>query len=184
MQQLHKQKIKKGPFFVDSLNLILLREIKRERDQERERPRGREIKRERDQMGERSRGRDIKRERDQMGERSRRRETKRERDQEREIKREIKRSRERSRDQEREREIKREKSRETSRDRERGGEAEAIQVVRNLNYKEFYAFDKLVFHLHPLKEFQNHKDSFVGYGTHRLLMFVILLLECFVQNIH
>ena len=181
MQQLHKQKIKKGPFFVDSLNLILLREIKRERDQERERPRGREIKRERDQMGERSRGRDIKRERDQMGERSRRRETKRERDQERE----IKRSRDQERDQEikREREIKREKSRETSREREREG-GEAIQVVRNLNYKEFYAFDKLVFHLHPLKEFQNHKDSFVGYGTHRLLMFVILSLECFVQNIH
>ena len=180
MQQLHKQKIKKGPFFVDSLNLILLREIKRERDQERERPRGREIKRERDQMGERSRGRDIKRERDQMGERSRRREAKRERDQERE----IKRSRDQERDQEikREREIKREKSRETSRERE--GRGEAIQVVRNLYYKEFYAFDKLVFHLHPLKEFQNHKDSFVGYGTHRLLMFVILLLECFVQNIH
>ena len=180
MQQLHKQKIKKGPFFVDSLNLILLREIKRERDQERERPRGREIKRERDQMGERSRGRDIKRERDQMGERSRRRETKRERDQEREIKREIKRSRERSRDQERERS--RGRNQERHQERERGGEA--IQVVRNLNYKEFYAFDKLVFHLHPLKEFQNHKDSFVGYGTHRLLMFVILSLECFVQNIH
>ena len=183
MQQLHKQKIKKGPFFVDSLNLILLREIKRERDQERERPRGREIKRERDQMGERSRGRDIKRERDQMGERSRRRETKRERDQEREIKREIKRSRERSRDQERERDQEGEIKRDIKRERERGG-GEAIQVVRNLNYKEFYAFDKLVFHLHPLKEFQNHKDSFVGYGTHRLLMFVILSLECFVQNIH
>ena len=131
-------------------------------------------------MGERSRGRDIKRERDQMGERSRRREAKGERDQERE----IKRSRDQERDQEikREREIKREKSRETSRERE--GRGEAIQVVRNLNYKEFYAFDKLVFHLHPLKEFQNHKDSFVGYGTHRLLMFVILSLECFVQNIH
>ena len=184
MQQLHKQKIKKGPFFVDSLNLILLREIKRERDQERERPRGREIKRERDQMGERSRGRDIKRERDQMGERSRRRETKRERDQEREIKREIKRSRERSRDQERERSRGRNQERHQEREREREGGGEAIQVVRNLNYKEFYAFDKLVFHLHPLKEFQNHKDSFVGYGTHRLLMFVILSLECFVQNIH
>ena len=172
MQQLHKQKIKKGPFFVDSLNLILLREIKRERDQERERPRGREIKRERDQMGERSRGRDIKRERDQMGERSRRREAKGERDQEREIK--------RSRDQERERS----RGRNQERHQEREGRGEAIQVVRNLNYKEFYAFDKLVFHLHPLKEFQNHKDSFVGYGTHRLLMFVILSLECFVQNIH
>ena len=174
MQQLHKQKIKKGPFFVDSLNLILLREIKRERDQERERPRGREIKWERDQEAETSRGREIKWERDQEGERPRGREIKRERSRDQEIKREIKRSRER--------EIKREKSRETSRERE--GRGEAIQVVRNLNYKEFYAFDKLVFHLHPLKEFQNHKDSFVGYGTHRLLMFVILSLECFVQNIH
>ena len=124
-------------------------------------------------MGERSRGRDIKRERDQMGERSRRRETKRERERERE------RSRGRNQERHQEGEIKRDIKRERE-----GGGGEAIQVVRNLNYKEFYAFDKLVFHLHPLKEFQNHKDSFVGYGTHRLLMFVILLLECFVQNIH